>query len=131
FLVTTALMTACGDMRKGAGMAETAIVAFHKQFNEQKLKEIYAAAHPDFKAATTETDFLALLEAMQRKLGKHLRDTGAGWMINSMNGKTSVKLTKESVFEQGKGTETFTYAVSGESCTLQGYDIHSREMMVK
>lgn len=125
------MLTSCGDMRKAQGLAETAIVVFHQQFNEQKLKEIYAATHPDFKAETKEADFLALLEAMQRKLGKHVKSTDAGWMINSVNGQTSIKVTQESEFEQGKGTEIFNYRVSDGTCTLRGYDIQSRDMMVR
>lgn len=118
-------------MRKGTGMAETAIVEFHKQFNEQKFKEIYAAAHADFKAASTEADFVELLEVVHRKLGKHVKLEDGGWRVNSFNGKTTASVTKNSEFEHGKGVESFNYVISGESCTLQGYNINSKDMMMK
>ncbi|MGV3659258.1 MAG: hypothetical protein ACO1TE_03715 [Prosthecobacter sp.] len=131
FLLTTTLLTSCGDMRRGKGMADAAILEFHKQFNGQKFKEIYAAAHPDFKAASTEADFMELLEAVQRKLGKHVKDTEGAWRVNSFNGRTTVSLSRDAEFEQGKGTESFNYVISGESCTLLGYNIHSKDMMMK
>ncbi len=124
-------LTSCKDMTKAKGMANTAIVEFHQQFNEQKFKGIYAAAHPDFKAATTEADFLKLLEAIHRKLGKQVSSTGTGWRVNSFNMKTSAVVTQSTEFEQGKGVETFTYVISGSSCTLLGYYINSQDMLTK
>ena len=104
---------------------------FHQRFNEQKFKELYAAGHADLKAATTEADFVKLLEAVHRKLGRHTGNSSSGWRINSHNLKTTVALTQDAVFEQGKGTEVFTFVISGESCLLQGYDIESKDMMLK
>lgn len=66
-------LTSCKDMRKAKGLAETAIIDFHKEFNDQKFKELYTASHADLKAAATEADFLKLLEAVYRKLGKNVQ----------------------------------------------------------
>jgi len=124
-------LASCKDMTKGKGLAESAIVDFHKQFNEGKFKEIYAAGHADLKAAATEEDFVKLLEAVHRKLGKQLKSTEGGWRINSFNLKTSVALSQTTEFEQGKGVESFSYIVSGDSCQLQGYHIDSKDMLLK
>lgn len=124
-------LTSCKDMTRGVRLADAAVDDFHKRFNEQKFKEIYADAHADLKSATTEADFVKLLEAVHRKLGKHTGATGSGWRINSLNMKSTVVFSENSVFEQGKGTEVFTFVISGESCVLQGYDIESRDMMLK
>jgi hypothetical protein len=45
--------------------------------------------------------------------------------------KASAVVTQNTEFEQGKGVETFTYVISGGSCTLQGYNINSQDMMTK
>lgn len=45
--------------------------------------------------------------------------------------KTTAVLTQNTEFERGKGVETFTFVVSGSSCTLQGYYINSQDMMIK
>ena len=130
-LLALVALSSCKDMTQGKGLAETAIVDFHKQFNEGKFKELYAAGHADLKASATEDDFVKLLEAVHRKLGRQVKSTDAGWRINSFNLKTSVVFSQNTEFEHGKGVETFTYIVSGESCTLQGYRINSKDMMLK
>jgi hypothetical protein len=130
-LVAVASLVSCKDMRKAGGMTDAAVVDFHQKFNEGKFKEIHAAGHADFREETTEGDFLKLMEAMQRKLGRQVKSSSEGWMINSHNMKTSIRITVKSEFEQGKGTETFTYVVSGDSCTLQSYHIESMDMMLK
>jgi hypothetical protein len=124
-------ITSCKDMAKGKGLADSAIVDFHKQFNEQKFKELYTSAHSDLRAAATEADFLTLLESVHRKLGKQVRSAESGWRVNTFNMKTTAVVTQDTEFEQGKGVETFTFVVSGASCTLQGYHINSRDMMTK
>ena len=123
------VLTSCGDMTKGKGLADTAIADFHKLFNEQKFKELYSSAHPDLRAAATEADFLKLLEAVHRKLGKHVRSTEAGWRVNTFNLTTTAVVTQSTEFEKGKGVETFTFVISGASCTLQGYNINSQDML--
>lgn len=130
-LIGLAFLPSCKDMTQGKGLAAAAIVDFHKQFNDQKFKELYAASHADMKAAATETDFVKLLEAIHRKLGKHVKSTESGWRVNSHNFTTYVVSTQSSEYEQGKGTETFTYVVSDGVCKLQGYHINSQDMMTK
>ncbi|MDI1314960.1 hypothetical protein [Prosthecobacter sp.] len=118
-------------MTKGKGLAETAVVDFHKQFNEQKFKELYAAGHADLKASEAEDDFVKLLEAVHRKLGRQVKSIDGAWRINSYNLKTSVVLSQNTEFEHGKGVETFTYIVSGDFCLLQSYLIKSNDMLLK
>ena len=130
-LLALVALSSCKEMTKGKGLAETAIVDFHQQFNEGKFKELYAAGHADLKSAATEEDFVKLLEAVHRKLGKQVKSTEGGWRINSFNLKTSVALSQTTEFEHGKGVESFSYIVSGDSCQLQGYHIDSKDMLLK
>lgn len=125
------LTPSCKDMTQGKGLADAAIIDFHKQFNEQKFKEIYAGAHPDLKAKAKEEDFVKLLETMHRKLGKQVKSTDATWRVNSFNFKTNAMVGQDTEFEQGKGTETFTYLISDGKATLAGYYINSSDMMLK
>lgn len=125
------LTPSCKDMTQGKGLADTAIVDFHKKFNEQKFKEIYAGSHSDFKAEATEEKFVNLLDAVDRKLGKQVKSTDATWRVNSFNFKTNVMVAQNTEFERGKGTETFTYRVSDGKAILVGYFINSSDMMLK
>jgi hypothetical protein len=125
------LVPSCKDMTQGKGLAAAAMVDFHKQYNDQKFTALYADSHPQLKAAATEADFVKLLEAMHRKLGKHVKSTESGWRVNSHNFTTYVISTQNSEYEQGKGTETFTYIVSDGACKLQTYHINSQDMLTK
>ncbi|MDB6074762.1 MAG: hypothetical protein JWO89_2402 [Verrucomicrobiaceae bacterium] len=124
-------LASCKDMTAGKSLAQAAILDFHAKFNDSKFKEIYAASSPDMKKASSEADFVKFVETVHRKLGKHTKATDAGWKVNSFNFKTSAIISQNSEFEQGKGVETFTYLISGNSCTLQGYHINSQDMMMK
>jgi hypothetical protein len=130
-LLPLLLFSSCKDMTRGKDLSEAAIVEFHHQFNELKFKEIYVAGNADLKAAATEEDLVKLLQAVHKKLGAQVKSSNAGWRVNSFNMKTSVVLSMNTEFEHGKGVETFTYIVSGESCTLQSYHIDSKDMMLK
>lgn len=124
-------LTSCKQINKARELSDKAVVDFHLQLNEGKFKEIYAAAHADLKSATTEEDFVKLLDAVHRKLGRQVKSTSQGWRLNTVNGRTTMTVTHESEFEHGKGTEIFAFAISGESCTLREYQINSQDMMIK
>ncbi len=124
-------LASCKDMTRGISLAQAAALDFHAKFNDSKFKEIYAASSADMKKVSTEADFVKFVETVHRKLGKHTKATEVGSRVNSFNFKTTAIITQNSEFEQGKGVETFTYLISGDSCTLQGYHINSQDMMMK
>ena len=126
----TALLSSCGNMKKATDLSDAAIVNFHRQFNESKFKELYAAASPDLKAVTTEANFIKLLESVQKKLGKQVSSSTEGSNIN-FSGKTVASISQNTKFEHGKAVETFKYVLSGDDCTLQGYNINSNDLIVK
>jgi len=125
------LLPSCGDMTKGRAIADAAVTDFHRQFNEGKFSDLYQAADPGLKGASPEADFLKLLEAVDRKLGKHVKSTETGWQMKTFNTTTTAVVTEKSEFEHGTGVETFTYVISGGSCALQGYFINSADMLTK
>lgn len=130
-LVCLLVLPACKDMTQAKGLSDTAIGDFHRQFNEGKFKEVYAATHANFKKTSTEAEFVELLDAMHRKLGKQVKSTGTGWRVNSINGKTTASVSQDTEFEHGKGRESFVFVVSDGKCSLENYDIQSRDLIVK
>lgn len=129
FLISV-LLPACGATNKVKDLSSTEIVKFHHQFNESKFKELYKAASSDLKSVTTESDFIKLLELERSKLGKQVRSSEEGSSIN-FSGKTVILINQNTTFEYGKGIESFRYIVSGNNCILQGYNITSKELLVK
>lgn len=130
-LLAVVSLSSCKEMTESKDKSEHAVADFHQQFNQQKFKEIHAAGNAEFKAAEPEADFVELLTAMHRKLGRHVKTARDNWRFSSINGKTTVTITQHNEFEHGKGVETFVFTVSGGTCVLQSYHIESWDMMIK
>ena len=92
---------------------------------------IYDATHSDFKAATSEKDFIALLDAVHRKLGLVQSSERDGWTVNAANFKVNVSLRYKTKFAEGDAFEAFTYRVEGEKALLLGYNINSQTLITK
>jgi hypothetical protein len=72
-----------------------------------------------------------MLEAVQRKLGKTTATKRADWKLNFSTGGTMVALNYETSFTQGKGTEPFTYRMSGKKALLAGYNLNSKDLLLR
>ena len=95
FIILTALIVvgvSCSAFTKGKGNAEAAVAQFHDQYNAGHFREIYSQTDEEFKKSTTEADFVALLEALRRKLGTVKQASPAGWKVNSTPMGTMVSL---------------------------------------
>lgn len=133
FLVLSVVLftNGCGGMFKGKKAAEQSIAEFHKLYNEDKFAEIYAASDSKLKSATTERQFLEFIGAVHRKLGKVTGTVNAGFNVRSFNLVTTVVLNENTTFEQGTGTEIFTFQMSGDKAVLVGYKIDSKDLILK
>lgn len=124
-------VTGCGKMFAGKAAAEQGVADFHKLYNEGKLTEIYSTGHSKLKAATTEKQFMDFMGAVQRKLGKVTQTANIGFNVRTMNFTTTVVLTQNTTFEQGTGTETFTFQMEGDKAVPVGYNINSKDLILK
>ncbi len=130
-LSIAAIASGCGGMFKGKKAAEQSVADFHKLYNDGKLTEIYSAGHSKFRNATSEKQFLEFMGAVQRKLGKVTQTANAGLNVRSFNLTTTVVLNQSTTFEQGTGTEVFTFQMDGDKAILVGYNINSKELILK
>jgi hypothetical protein len=124
------LVSACGGT-KGKAEAEKAVVEFHRKLDSGDFAGIYAAAHADFKTASPEKDFVAILEAVHRKLGNTVSADQVGWRVNTHNFKINVVLNYKMTFAGGDAVESFNYRVDGGSALLLGYNINSQALITK
>lgn len=130
-LGVAAIVNGCGGMFKGKAAAEQSVADFHKLYNQGDLTAIYSASHPAFKGATTDKQFLEFENAVQRKLGKVTGTVNAGFNIRSFNLTTTIVLNQNTTFEQGTGTEVFTFQMNGEKALLVAYNINSKDLILR
>jgi hypothetical protein len=126
----TALMGCC-DSKQAGRDAELAVQQFHTRYNAADYRGIYADATDNFKRASTEGDFVALLEGVRRKLGEHRTSTPGPYRL--MTGTHGVTYTQslQSEFVEGKGTETFVWHIADSRARLVGYNINSPVLVIK
>lgn len=119
------------SLAKGKGIAEAAVVRFHDQFNAGKFHEIYSETDSEFKKATSEDEFVTLLEAVKRKLGTVGQTHPSGWGVNTTTMGTMATLTYNVDFSEGKGSEQFVFHISGNKATLYRYNVNSPLLITK
>lgn len=122
---TALLIVGCGGIIKGKAASEAAVTRFHQLYDEGKFDSIWKEAHPQFRSSSTKAKFDASMKENLRKLGKVKSSTTNGLQVKSVNFKTTVIMTRKTVFERGEGAETFTFEMDGGKAVLCGYKIQS------
>src|SRR2546425_2935863 len=117
-MLFAAALVGCGGFTKGKPAAEKAIAQFHESYNQGKLDDIWEGADSKFRTAATKQKYDEFMGAVHRKLGKVTSTSNTGWNVKSFNLKTTVFITQQTVFENGQGTETFTFAMDGTNAVL-------------
>lgn len=130
-LAAVAIIAGCGNMLTGKAEAEKAIPIFHTLLDQEKYAEIYSAADVGFTKAISQEKWTQILEAVHRKLGKVKSAETGTWNMKTWNTKTYVTISQETVFENGTGTETFTYIIRDGKALLQSYNINSTDLITK
>jgi len=130
-MLMAAVLAGCGGVIKGKPAAQRAVVEFHDLFNQGKFDEIWKDADPKFRDASTRQKYDEFIGAVSRKLGKVTSTSNAGWNIKSVNFKTTIVMTQKTVFENGGGTEIFTFALDGTNAVLLCWNVQSMDLITK
>ncbi len=130
-LLLMLFLVGCSDFMEGKDAADKAVAEFHTLFNQEKFQSIYEKSHKKFKKEIKEEEFVQLLEAIHRKLGKVTNRTNTSWSVNTHDMTTDVTLQQETTYENGKGTETFLYIIEDSKAFLLSYDIDSTDLIIK
>lgn len=131
-LVVVGLLLAGCSMSKDTELAEAQVPSFHEQWNSGRFDDIYSLSSQDLKAATSQQDFVSLLEAISRKLGKVKTSSKAtsNTDYNHITG-TFVSLTYKSVFDNGPADEQFIYRLDHGAPKLVEYHINSIALVTR
>lgn len=125
------LLAACGSSTHSVEMAQRNVEQFQSQLDSEQFTAIYASCDEKFHQATSESDFVKLLDAVHRKLGNvqqsSLRNTGA-WYAGQ---GATVTLVYETKFTDGTALEKFVWHVKDNDAALYGYNINSNELVTR
>jgi hypothetical protein len=126
------LFSSCGSSTKSLELAKQNVEQFHSELDSGQYAAVYAACDEKFHQATTESDFVKLLDAIHRKLGNvqqaNLRNTGVAWFAGQ---GATVTLVYDTKFAEGAGTEQFIWHIKDNGAALYGYHINSNELVTK
>jgi hypothetical protein len=125
------VVTGCGKFTEGKATGERAIAHFHDLYNQGKIDDIWSEADSQFRNASPKMKYEEFMGAVQRKLGKVTSCSNVTWRVQSFNMKTSVLMKQQTVFENGKGTESFNFGLDGTNAVLLGYNLQSMDLITK
>ncbi len=118
-------------MSKDTELAQAQIVVFHNELDAGTFQHIYLSSSPDLQKVTSEGDFVTLLEAINRKLGRVTTSTQKTWNVASTTSGTFVTIVNNSKFEHGLGDEQFVYRIDNGVARLAGYHINSMALVTR
>jgi hypothetical protein len=126
-LIGLAACSVSADTRQ----AEEAIQRFHELMDAGQSAAIYDAAAEDLKAASTQTDFVAFLDAVHRKMGLSKSSSQKGWNVNYGTSGKFITLNYETVYAEGQASEQFLYRITDGKALLAGYHVNSNVLILK
>ena len=126
-LLAGAMLSSC-NVRENITKAEKAVDEFHLLYDTGKPELIHQKADAALKATTTEQDMVAFVNGVHGKLGRITSSTNQNSSIFSGTNGTEVRLVYRTIYEQGTGTEKFTYLIQRGKPALLSWFIDSPQL---
>ena len=130
-ILSVSYLNGCSDMTSAKPAAEAAVAKFHQQYNSEDFLSIFNDSHKDFKGSENLARFREFMQAVYSKLGKVKSTENANWKVGNFNLKTTASMQQKTEFENGSGFEAFSFVIKDEKAILVGYNINSRELIIK
>ena len=130
FICTFLMLCGC-SMSADTHTAEEAVGRFRTMLEAAQFNAIYAEAADDLKNASSEEKFVAVLEAVHRKLGPLKSAHQEGWNVNYRTNGTFVTLNYVASYSGGDAHEQFVYRLVHSKAALVGYHINSDALILK
>ena len=129
------LLAACALALVGCGIAESvdaaedAVVVFHEQYNAGSFGEMYDVGGDDLRSTETRDDFMTTMASLRTTLGSMRESKRTAFNARVGSDGTFVELEHVTEFENGTGTEEFTWEISGGRARLLGYSVDARALL--
>jgi hypothetical protein len=126
------VLSSCGSSTESLESAKRGVMIFHAQLDTEQYAAAYAASDDRLRRATSQPDFIKLLEAVHRKLGTveqaNLQNTRFAWYTGQGAPVTLIYATKLST---GSANEQFVWHIKSGAATLYGYNIDSDDLITR
>src|SRR6185437_5772115 len=117
-LIPALFLAACNpdaNMHQG----EAQIERFHQVYSSGNADALYALTGPTFHKLAPRKQFQDLFDVLSSRLGPVKSSARQGFTVNTSTGGTVTNISMDTQFEQGEGTETFTFFGNGDAMKLE------------
>jgi hypothetical protein len=121
---TALALTGC-SVGQDKSVAEAAVTQFHQLLDGARYGDIYGSTSQDFRQATSEAQFTALLRQVHDRLGTVRSANQTGWRVNYNGSGHMVTLNYTTTFASGQAREDFIFRVNGSTANLVNYSVNS------
>ncbi len=105
---------------------EKKVDLWQEAYDQQANDKLWAMTGSEFRKVTTREQFDDLLKVINGRLGLIQSTERTGFNVNSnLGAPTTTVISMQTVFEQGEGTEVFTFHGKGEDMKLVGWQVNS------
>jgi hypothetical protein len=111
--------------------AEGGVQHFHELFNQGQYQQICQEAGDEFRKSGSQAELVEFFDKVHKMLGNVSRTGSPAYFVNVSTQGTFVRLTYDTEFAQGKGQETFVWRIESDGPRLVGYNLSSRDLIVK
>lgn len=122
-------LVACNPM-ENLDQSEARIAQYEKAYSAGDGEALWRLSGPTLREATPREDFESLVTVFNSRLGKIESSKRASFSVNSNNGVTETVIVMDTQFEQGEGTQTYTFFGNGEDMELAGWYVDSARLAV-
>jgi hypothetical protein len=131
-LVLGYFMWQCGSgMRAGARLSDDALRHFHSQLDSEAYGDIVREADEAFQNSGNRDEIIKFLAGVHSKLGQSRGFTRTNIFVNASTNGTFIKVTYQSIFDQGNAMEAFTWKKAGTGLKLVRYDVNSNAFVTR
>jgi hypothetical protein len=119
------------SMSADTAVAEKQVQTFHQLFDAGEFADIYDRSADELRKATSKREFVALLEAVHRKLGHTKSSDKVGWNVNYQTSGEFVSLNYKTAYENGDANEQFVFLMHDQTALLAGYVVNSTALILR
>lgn len=102
---------------------------YQTHYSNSELDDMYAMTSVEFRRTSPRADFENFVGLIENRLGAIETTKQQGFNINTTPAGTVTVVTMLTQFEQGEGTETYTFIGSGAGMKVHGWQVNSNRLL--